>query len=262
MRCLVIVLLLMLAVAPALINLPYCNLVSHRLAYDFGTETTAGLKPGAVVILSGTNTDFVLRGLQYCNGWRPDLKILNRDLLPAAWYRHWAMTRFPELAAHPIPTDSSGLRVHQWAQDLTAAGIPVYWEFLLVDVAIADRLIPAGHLFEVTPEPVPELGTELVAAQEEFERNSRFYASSERILYDYDAQRVYVVNLYRAGTYYEARGLFDRAREMFRRALSLGQEDEGVPQGRPAGRKSLGDLKATLLGRVESPSLDRTLQSH
>lgn len=257
----VTILLLMLAAAPGLINLPYCNLISHHLAYDYGTEATASLKPGAVVILSGTNTDFVLRGLQYCDNWRPDLKILNRDLLPAAWYRHWAMAKFPELAAHPIPRDSSGLHVRQWAQDLAAAGIPVYWEFMLVDVEIADRLIPAGHLFEVTPEPVPQLGADLLAAQEDFERNSRFYSSSERILYDFDAQRVYVVSLYRAGTYYEARGLFDRARDLYQRALSLGQEDNGMPNDPPPGSKTLGDLKANLLDQVDSPSLDRNRQS-
>ncbi|HUU46498.1 MAG TPA: DUF2723 domain-containing protein, partial [Acidobacteriota bacterium] len=235
----VVVLVAFLALAPLLIYAPFCNLVHHQLAYDFGTESTAWLRPNAVVFLNGTNWDFVLRGLQYCEDWRPDVRVLNRDLLPAAWYRHWVFTRLPDLAGFTIPTNERGLDLRQWAREIAATDIPVYWEFTEIDMQLVPHLIPAGHLFEVSAEPVRVLKHDLIQAQEDFERRSRFFAASDRLLVDYDAQMVYVSNLYRAGLYYESRGLYDRARELFRRALSLGQDTEqahSAPDRLPPGR--------------------------
>jgi hypothetical protein len=37
---------------------------------------------------------------------------------------------------------------------------------------------------------------------------------------------VWVMNLYRAGMYYEARGLLGRAKDMFQRALSLRPQED------------------------------------
>ena len=226
-----------LALAPVVINAPFCNLVSHRLAYVFGAESTLHLKPNAVVILKGANWDFVLRGLQYCDEWRPDVRVINRDLLPSAWYRQWAKDRYPGLGIERIPADDDGLELDRWAQELAAEGVPVYWEFTEIDLEMVNHLLPAGHLFEVTGEPTT-LEPSSVEHQEEFERNSLFYGDIERIRFDYDAQMVYVAGLYRAGIYYEARGYYDRARELIRRALSFNSsssEPDGSRQRLPSG---------------------------
>jgi hypothetical protein len=223
-----VVFVTLLAVAPLLIYAPFCNLVQHRLAYDYSAEATARLEANAVVFLAGVNLDFVLRGMQHCEDWRADLRFLNRDLMPAAWYRHWVFSRFPDLGAVPIPSDTTKLDLRQWALNLAAEGIPVYWEFTEIDMHMAQHLLPAGHLFKVSAEPQVTLGARAIRAQEEFERQSRFYAASNRILHDYDAQMVYVAGLYRAGLYYESRGLYERARQLFRRALSLGEDNEQV----------------------------------
>ncbi|MEW5700985.1 MAG: DUF2723 domain-containing protein [Candidatus Zixiibacteriota bacterium] len=246
----------LLAIAPLVINAPYCNLVSHRLAYDFGTEATADLRPGAVVFVAATDLDFVLRGLQYCDGWRQDLRILNRDLLPAAWYRQWVFDSYPELADFPIPHDSVRLNLGLWAANLARAGFPVYWEFTETSMEVLPNLTPAGHLFALSPEPVPYLEPRQIRAQEEFERQSRFYGSPRRILYDYDAQRVYVATLYRAGMYYETRGLYDRARELFQRALSVFRGDSQARK-RAAGR-ALGMADSLTIPLSATPRLDST----
>lgn len=213
--------LVMLGIAPAAINAPYCNLVSHHLAYDYGTEATSQLEPGAIVFVAGANIDFVLRGLQFCDDWRQDIRVIDRDLMPSAWYRAWLFDKHPELAQIPIPSDSAKLHLGTWARMLKRAGAPVYWEFTETSMDMLYNLIPAGHFFAVSADSVPVIDAQMIRTQEDFERRSAFYNSPKRIRHDFDAQRVYVANLYRAGIFYESRGQYDRARELFQRALSI-----------------------------------------
>jgi hypothetical protein len=219
---------LLLALAPGIIYGPYCNLSGNHLAHDFGVESIARLRSNGIVFLAGTNWDFVLRGLRYVDGWRPDLTVVNRDLLPAGWYRAWLFSKHLELADYPIPSDSVRLLPKQWAKTLAGAGFPVYWEFTEIDLDLVRQLVPAGHLFELTSRPIDVLGPSLIGEQEEFERRSRFYGAAERVPYDYDAKLVWVMNLYRAGMYYESRGLLGRAKELYQRALSVAPLDEDV----------------------------------
>jgi len=219
---------LLLALAPGIIYSPYCNLSRNHLAHDFGVESIARLRTNGIVFLASTNWDFVLRGLRYVDGWRPDLTVINRDLLPSAWYRAWLFSKHPELANYPVPSDSVKLLTKLWAKTLAGAGFSVYWEFTEIDNDLIQQLVPAGHLFELTGRPVDVLGPGLISEQEEFERRSRFYGSAAEVPFDYDAKMVWVVNLYRAGMYYEARGLLGRAKELYQRALSAAPLDEKV----------------------------------
>lgn len=226
LRAAAVFVLTLLVIAPGIIYSPYCNLSGNRLAYDFGTESTANLRPGAIVFLAGTNWDFVLRGLQYVEDWRSDLTVINRDLMPAAWYRHWLFSQHPELLPYEIPADSNGLRMGDWARTLAGHDLPVYWEFTEIDHRLIPYLVPAGHLYEMNAQPVDVLGPTLMDQQEEFERASQFYNSPEQVRFDYDARMVWVMNLYRAGMFYEARGLLGRAKDMYQRALSLKPQEE------------------------------------
>ncbi|HWO56930.1 MAG TPA: DUF2723 domain-containing protein [bacterium] len=229
--------LALLGAAPLVINAPYCNLVDHRLAYDYGTEATADLQPNATVFVSDANIDFVLRGLQYCDQWRPDVRVINRDLLPAAWYRDWVFRQFPDLAAIAIPADTTRLYVDRWAIQLAQAGAPVYWEFTETSMRLIYHLIPAGHFFRVSPDSVPQVDARMIRQQEDFERQSRFFNATEAIRRDFDAQRVYVAGLYRAGIFYDTRGHYDRARELFQRALTIHSDaGERKRRGRSSGQ--------------------------
>ncbi|GAB4323048.1 MAG: hypothetical protein Kow0074_14970 [Candidatus Zixiibacteriota bacterium] len=217
----VVFLLILTALTPGLVYSSFCDLADNRLAYHMGTESIAGLTPDGVVFVAGTNLDFVLRGLQHAGGWRPDVTVINRDLMPSGWYRHWLFQNHPRLAAVEIPSDSNGLDLRKWGVALAKQGVPVYWEFTERDMRLVPHLVPAGHLFELVGEPVEVLGPVLLQEQEEFERRSQFYANPEQVTYDYDAKMVWVMNLYRAGMYYESRGLLTRAKELYQRALSL-----------------------------------------
>lgn len=242
--------LTMVGIAPVVINQPYCSLVENRLAYDYGTEATASLQPNATVFVSGTNFDFVLRGLQYCDAWRPDVRVINCDLMPAAWYREWVFSRFPDLTAVPIPADSTRLRLDEWAIALAQAGAPVYWEFTERSMRMIYHLIPAGHLFWVSADSVPMIDARMIRQQEDFERQSRFFNATSMIRRDFDAQRVYVASLYRAGIFYDTRGHYDRARELFQRALTI-HSDGGE-------RKRMSRSSGKGLSRHESPGLEHS----
>ena len=216
----------LMVVAPAIIYAPYCNLAHNTLAHDFGTESIANLQADAIVFLAGTNWDFILRGLQYVEDRRTDLTVIDRDLMPSAWYRHWLFTQHPELATFEIPADSSGLHLGDWARKLAGSGRIVYWEFTETDHSLAPYLVPAGHLFELAAVPINVLAPNIIEEQEEFERHSEFYNSPEQVRFDYDAKMVWVMNLYRAGMYYESRGLLGRAKDLYQRALSLRPQED------------------------------------
>lgn len=243
--------LAMVGIAPIVINEPYCNLVDNHLAYDYGTEATGSLQPNATVFVSGANLDFVLRGLQYCDEWRPDVRVINCDLMPSAWYRDWIFSAFPDLAATPIPADSTRLHLDQWAIQLAAAGAPVYWEFTETSLRMIYHLIPAGHFFLVSADSVPVIDARMIRQQEDFERQSRFFNATTTIRRDFDAQRVYVANLYRAGIFYDTRGHYDRARELFQRALTIHSDTEGRKR---VGRSSGKSLSRALDSALESQS--------
>jgi tetratricopeptide (TPR) repeat protein len=255
--------MVMVGLAPVIINEPYCNLVEHRLAYDYGTEATAELQPSATVFVSGANIDFVLRGLQYCDEWRPDVRVINCDLMPSAWYRDWVFTNFPDLAAVPIPSDSTRLYLDRWAIALARTGAPVYWEFTETSMRMIYHLTPAGHFFHVSPDSVVAIDARMIRQQEDFERQSRFLNATKAIRRDFDAQRVYVSNLYRAGIFYDSRGHYDRARELFQRALTIHSDaGEKFRQGRSSG-KGLSNLTQPAADSVthSSTPLDAGAQS-
>lgn len=211
----------MLAITPALIGGPFCNLSQNHLAWDLGLETLIDLPPDAVIIMDGVNWNFVLRGMQFASGLRPDVAIINRSLMPATWYQQQCRRRYPQLfATLNFPAATTAAETITWADQIRATGRPVFWEYTERELPHVQRFQPAGHLFLLT-EPDPTVSDSVILAQEHFERASRFYAATEKLRYDLDAQGVYIQNLYRAGMYYERRGLIYRAKQMYQRALSV-----------------------------------------
>ena len=217
----------LLALTPGVLSVPFCNLSGNRLADDLGRETLAGLPRQAVVIMDGVNWDFVLRGLQFAAGVRPDVSIIDRSLLPAPWYQRQCLRLYPDLFTEiSFPTNAKAKDVLAWAEDIRGNDRQVFWEFTERELPFVGQFAPAGHLFCLV-DADSTLADSLVFAQEQFERDSRFYNAIDQIRFDLDAQGMYIRNLYRAGLYYERRGLLYRARELYRRALSL-RPDEGT----------------------------------
>jgi len=216
-----------LATTPLALGGVFCNLSDNRLAHDLGWEAISSLPEGSVVIMEGVNWSFVLRGLQVAGGLRPDVILFNRSLMPAEWYQKQCRQRYPELFAEvDFPTEEKALPTIIWADEIRATGRPVYWEYTERELPYFRRFQPAGHLYRLAL-PDSALSDSAILKQEHFERTSLFYSAIDQIKYDFDAQGVYIRNLYRAGLYYEKWGLIFRAREMYRRALAL-KPEEGV----------------------------------
>ncbi len=220
-RTTLIGIVVLLAITPGILAGPFCNLSHNRLAENLGLETMNGLPWRSVVVMDGMNWSFVLRGLQFGAGVRPDLMIIERSLLTADWYQAQCRRRYPDLCAEvDFPTSGKTPAVLAWAEEIRQNGRPVYWEFTERDVPFSHQFQPAGHVYRLDS-PDTALSAEVVLKQEQFERASAFYGATNQMAYDFDAQGMYIRNLYRAGMYYERWGLLYRAQEMYRRALAV-----------------------------------------
>jgi len=216
-----------LATTPMALGGVFCNLSDNRLAHDLGWEAISGLPEGSVVVMEGVNWSFVLRGLQIAGELRPDVILISRPLMSAEWYQRQCRQRYPELFAEvDFPDEEKALTTITWADEIRATGRPVYWEYTERELPYFRRFQPAGHLYRLAL-PDSALSDSAILQQEHFERTSLFYGAVDQIKYDFDAQGVYIRNLYRAGLYYEKWGLIFRAREMYRRALAI-KPEEGV----------------------------------
>ncbi len=61
-------------------------------------HTLASIPPQHVVLTSGGDpTIFTLWYFQHVEGWRPDLIVIDIDLLAFAWYRQQQQRRYPHL---------------------------------------------------------------------------------------------------------------------------------------------------------------------
>jgi len=220
-RTCLITIAILLALTPGMLGGPFCNLSENRLAHDLGRETLIGLPRGSVIIMDGVNWNFVLRGLQFGTGLRPDVAVINRSFMPVAWYQRQCRQRYPDLLAGlEFPSSIASEEIIAWAETIRAEGHPVFWEVTEYDLPYFRKFRPAGHMYRLA-EPGSALADSLVLLQEHFERASGFYGATDAMRYDFDAQGVYIQNLYRAGLFYERWGLLYRAKELYRRALSI-----------------------------------------
>lgn len=225
-RTCLIAIAILLALTPGMLGGPFCNLSENRLAYDLGSETLIGLPRGSVIIMDGVNWNFVLRGLQFGTGLRPDVAVINRSFMPVAWYQKQCRQRYPDLLTGlEFPSSTASAEIIAWAETFRAGGRPVFWEITEEDLPYFRRFRPAGHMYRLA-EPDSMLTDSLIFLQEHFERTSGFYGATDALRYDFDAQGIYIHNLYRAGLFYERWGLLYRAKELYRRALSVRPAEE------------------------------------
>ena len=63
------------------------NISQDNEAYDFAQRTLQIVEPGALIITDDDPHTFSLWYGRYALGWRPDVAIINVNLLPLAWYR-------------------------------------------------------------------------------------------------------------------------------------------------------------------------------
>ncbi|MFB0535245.1 MAG: DUF2723 domain-containing protein [Anaerolineae bacterium] len=89
--------LLTIIVTAAWVNLSALDLSDDRSAYDWGVATLEGMPKGGLVVTKRDEETFTLWYLQYVEGVRPDVVVVDKDLLGYDWYGRALRARYPHL---------------------------------------------------------------------------------------------------------------------------------------------------------------------
>jgi hypothetical protein len=79
------------------VNLSALDVSHDRSAYDWGMATLEGMPEGGLIVTGQDGETFTLWYLQYVEGVRPDVAVVDKDLLGYGWYRRSLQTRYPSL---------------------------------------------------------------------------------------------------------------------------------------------------------------------
>ena len=77
----------------------------NTVVRDYGRELLRPLPPGALLLSKGDLGTNVLRYLQQCEGYRTDVRVLDRELLQTRWMKRLVDANYPEVS---IPGDLYG----------------------------------------------------------------------------------------------------------------------------------------------------------
>lgn len=221
-------LFLLFSLIPWTFSRPLCDLSENRIALKMAQEALSPVPPGGVVFLDSPALDFVLRGVQYGEGWRKDVIVVNRAFMGADWYRKSLIENFPRLASvfssKPKKKEGDALFRH-WSTRLTQKKVPVFLEFTERDKDLVDRLQPTGFLFQLIDTPFI-LDTISLERQLMWEV-SNLWTKDDRVMQnDPQAVKMLVLYLYRSGLYYEWRGAKKKALNRFEKAVAWGEKGE------------------------------------
>ncbi|MGE5693463.1 MAG: DUF2723 domain-containing protein [Candidatus Zixiibacteriota bacterium] len=223
-------LFLLFSLLPWTFSRPLCDLSENRIALKMAQEALSPVPPGGVVFLDSPALDFVLRGVQYGEGWRKDVVVVNRAFMGADWYRKSLVENFPRLAtvfsSKTKKKDGDAL-FRLWTSRLTQKKVPIFLEFTERDKSLVDRLQPTGFLFQLIDTPFV-LDTVAVERQLMWEV-SNLWTEDDRVMQnDPQAVKMLVLYLYRSGLYYEWRGAKKKALNRFQKTVAWGEKGEEV----------------------------------
>ena len=223
-------LFLLFSLLPWTFSRPLCDLSENRIALKMAQEALSPVPPGGVVFLDSPALDFVLRGVQYGEGWRKDVVVVNRAFMGADWYRKSLVENFPRLAtvfsSKTKKKDGDAL-FRLWASRLAQKKVPVFLEFTERDKGLVERLQPTGFLFQLIDTPFV-LDTVAVERQLMWEV-SNLWTEDDRVMQnDPQAVKMLVLYLYRSGLYYEWRGAKKKALNRFQKTVAWGERGEEV----------------------------------
>lgn len=207
-----------------------CDLSDNRIALKMAQEALSPVPPRGVVFLDSPALDFVLRGVQYGEQWRPDVAVVDRAFLGADWYRNNLPRDFPRLAAifssQPKKPEPDAF-FRAWTAQFLNKKVPVFVEFTERDKNIVDRLQPAGFLYQLK-DTAFILDTTAVQQQLVWEV-SNMWTQDDRVMQnDPQAVKMLVLYLYRSGLYYEWRGARKKALNLYQKAVAWGERGDDL----------------------------------
>ncbi len=89
-----------IAIALVALGLRFHEMDRHRslLVRDYGAEILRAAPPGALLLTKGDLITNTLRYLQLAEGQRPDVRVVDQELLGFPWMRSWLAVSHPEIA--------------------------------------------------------------------------------------------------------------------------------------------------------------------
>lgn len=222
---LALVLVTIICLLPVYRAYPKANLAKNSFPSQYAMCIISGLPQNSLVIIDNPNLDFILRGLQYGEGIRKDLTILNRSFLPAYWYCQQERKKHPEIF-QGIPEAKTGETLFvNVAKKALRDKRPVYIEYIEKDTVIKDFLMPSGYLMQLSMKKQSYFAKPILSKQSLWEKENFNWQDNPLFYRDGDAQRMWVLSWYRLGYYYETRGMKKQALEKYNKILAFSPQE-------------------------------------
>jgi hypothetical protein len=220
---------------PLFRHFPEADLSDNRIAHDYGLSVISDLDSNSVLFVDNVNLNFILRELQFAEGVRKDVAVIDRGLLSFDWYVK-QKRKNQEVLFSGIPGNLIGRPLFETllkrSLDLSKS---TYMEFTERDSGWVNHLIPQGYVFKVSRTPIDQLSEEDLLPQQRWEQNNPFGVNlqsesfdikDETFPRDWDAQRVFALSFYRLGLFYEWKGMSSVALDKFAQVRKIDPEDE------------------------------------
>ena len=225
-RHLLFVIFLLISFIPLSKHFAYADLSNNRIAHNYGYNTIHHLDSNSVLFVDNVNLGFILRELQYAEGTRRDVKIIERGLLSFDWYVDQKRRELKDLL--------SGIPNHLFCEALFYAilkkcldqNIPTYMEFTEGDSGLVDYLVPSGYVFKLRKKRMDQIPEAVLLSQKKWEKNGFFDLEGDNFQRDWDAQRVFALSLYRLGLFYEKKGMISYALDKFEQVRKIDLHNE------------------------------------
>ena len=227
-RHLSLVIFLLISFIPLSKHFTYANLSNNRIAHNYGYNTIHHLDSNSVLFVDNVNLSFILRELQYAEGTRRDVKIIERGLLSFNWYvdqkRSESGSTGKELKDlfSGIPDHLSGKALfYAILKKCLNQNTPTYMEFTEGDSDLVNYLIPSGYVFKLSEKRMDQIPEEILLSQKRWEKNGFFDLGDDKFQKDWDAKRVFALSFYRLGLFYEKRGMTSFALDKFEQVRKI-----------------------------------------
>ncbi len=211
---------------PIFEHYPEADLSKNRIPHEYGLSVISGLDSNSVLFLDNVNLNFISRELQYAEGIRKDVTVIDRGLLNFDWYVT-QVRKQGEALFSDIRRDLTGEPLFdallKKSQDL---GMPTYMEFTERDSDLVNYLMPKAYIFQVSQNPVEQLSEKDLLLQKRWNDAESLDPQSEAFQSDWDAQRVFALSFYRLGLFYEWKGMISCALDKFARVRKVDPENE------------------------------------
>jgi hypothetical protein len=225
-RHLCFIIFLLVSFIPLSKHITYADLSNNRIAYNYGYNTIHHLDSSSVLLVDNVNLAFVLRELQHAEGFRRDVKVIERGLLSSDWYADQKREEFKHLFSG-IPDHFSGeVLFGAILRNCLDRNVSTYMEFTERDSALVNHLIPSGYVFKLSKKRIDRIPEGILLSQKKWERDKFLSLNDNNFRRDWDAQRVYALSLYRLGLFCEKKGMLSCALDKFEQVRKIDPYNE------------------------------------